>query len=113
MVCLFESSRPKDQGLTFLCYPAGWLMLMAEPEKGFWRKGKDFGQSLVAATYHNIVLTELLYEGTILEDVHWVCPCRFLVKLYLKGIQSVCTPRKKKKKWTELITSYHTSKVIS
>lgn len=79
-----------------MCYPAGWLMLMAEPEKGFWHKGEDFGQSLAAPKNHNIVLTGLLYEGIILEDVHWVCPCRFLVKLYLGEILSVCTPKKKK-----------------
>jgi len=80
-----------------LCYPAGWLMLMAEPEKGFWRKDEDFGQSLVAAENHNIVLIGLLYEGINLGDVHLVCPCRFPVKLYLREIQSVCTPKKKKK----------------
>jgi len=72
-------------------------MLMAEPEKGFWRKGEGFGQSLAAAKNHNIVLTELLCEGIILGDAHWACPCRFPVKLYLREIQSMCTPKKKKK----------------
>jgi len=70
-------------------------MLMAESEKGFWHKGEDFGQSLVAAKNHNIVLTGLLYEEIILGDVRWACPCRFPVKLYLREIQSGSTPKKK------------------